>query len=191
VFAAVMVAAAVGAIALIYVRTGGKLGAGVETIVWRSEVEAGRVNTDTPVPMFSTDEIELAIDLVAKVPGDDRLCRDALQFAPDAPDELDSCLIVQYRFDTHLDISDPVTVRAIGIVNERGAEYLPLAAETLVAYGGAVDTLGSALFPNSGPGSTVRIAVQGADPTEIEFEVPSKGFDQVPWSVGRVADDRL
>jgi hypothetical protein len=161
----------------------------VSAVVWRSAVDDDRVNATDP-PSYDSDAFDLTIDLAALVEPDHELCRDALQFAPEPPDTVTGCLLVQYRIATPVGGDEPVTLQASGIVNESGLEFAPLAAETIRAYGGATDALGSALFPNSGPGSTITISVDD-DESAIALEVPVSGFEPVDWNVGSVADERV
>jgi hypothetical protein len=166
---------------------------GPSAIVWRSVVDPQRVTADAPAPEAAVDGVRISVDAIVETDAEEPLCADALQFSAVPVGDLRACLLVQYRVDVDADVAGAVTLRASRARATGGSEVTAMAAETLVAYGGTVDALGSALFANVDPDVELLFDVTVGDevPDIVEILVPDQQFEQIDWPLGAVADDRL
>lgn len=129
-------------------------------VVWESAVDPDRVNATAGRPELIEGPLDARVDMFVTLPGPDEsdYCAESLEFAFEAPQEVESCLHVQWRFDVSDEASDTSTMNAIEGVSSEGVQYQPLSSDFVSARPGTVDNQGSAVYPNLGPGARVFVS---------------------------------
>lgn len=157
-------------------------------VVWGSMVDASRVNTLSPAPVWQAGATTVSVDMAGIVNNDTStemgsFCYNAVDWAEV---EADTCLYVQIRFNVAADAIEEAYVYVTDVVTAEGTQIETYEGSS--GRPGTVDNVIQVMIPNGGPGTRLFLDIDAGmadyqrNLNDIEFIVPGpEAFLPIAW----------